>query len=392
MIMKMYKSALVSVVVWTLLCPFAFGQSSPQPRNFDIATFTPPQGWTAEDRGDSFAMTKIEGTSYAILVVYRSVKSSGGVQADFKSAWQTHAVARMGVKQVPKQEPPQKSEGWDIVLGTAPGENEGGQFAQLLSTASGFGKSMSVAAIVAGDAYLPQIDAFLGSLKLDANAAVGPSGGNEPVKESAVRRSAAQPAASAGGGTSGISTSTTTFEDGWISTIQDDYVVVVREGMNLYLFFPIQITPQMANGDLADDMWNAVVVPRFRPRTAQKFEDAIPDMLERLYYYEGTGTDPASGRTGFIAMKAVAQGGILKRYRRGGRQPGGLQSRISGTEGIDEDAGGEPLRRHRGRPRGQMEKLLRSSGGLLQHQHRQLRRHGDRRVQRRIHVRPERHL
>jgi hypothetical protein len=113
----------------------------------------------------------------------------------------------------------------------------------------------------------------------------------------------------AGVNTTGISMSTTKFEDGWVAKIDSDYVHLVKDGMDIYLFYPILFTDEIRSQDTASYFWNTVVVPRFNINSATKIEDPIPDAIERLYYIEGTGSDKRSGKSGFIAMKAVSISG-----------------------------------------------------------------------------------
>lgn len=128
----------------------------------------------------------------------------------------------------------------------------------------------------------------------------------------ATKTSETAPTRTAGANASGITLSTTTFNDGWTAVIDSDAVHLTKGPLDVYLFWPIQFTDETRNLDTADLMWRTVVVPRFNVRSAQKFEDQIPDFLERLYYYEGTGTDKRTGKNAYIAMKAVSVSGFSK--------------------------------------------------------------------------------
>ena len=107
----------------------------------------------------------------------------------------------------------------------------------------------------------------------------------------------------------GISTATTTFEDGWVAKVDSDYVHLTKGGMDIYLFYPILFTDEIRSQDTASYFWDTLVVPRFNITSATKIEDPIPDAIERLYYIEGTGSDKRTGKSGFIAMKAVSISG-----------------------------------------------------------------------------------
>lgn len=158
----------ISFLIIFICCTSGLAQ---QRRSFDIATFTPPANWKAEDRGESFVISDIGSKGYCLLIVYASAKSSGKVQSDFDAAWRKHAVDRLGIQDAPKTEPPRQSEGWTYILGAAQGKNDAGPFALLITTATGFGRTISSAAILTDDGYMATVEKFLDSLKLDASLA-----------------------------------------------------------------------------------------------------------------------------------------------------------------------------------------------------------------------------
>jgi hypothetical protein len=65
--------------------PLVHGQAT----RFDIATFTPPAGWTSAQQGDHLTYTLIDqkAGTYCMFVVYGSQATLGEPSADFASEW-----------------------------------------------------------------------------------------------------------------------------------------------------------------------------------------------------------------------------------------------------------------------------------------------------------------
>lgn len=153
-----------------IFCIFAFSSVlyAQSPDTFDIATFTPPAGWTKEvrDGGVVYSTADKPKNSYAMIVLYRSEKSSGVPKADFDTDWRQFAAGAFGIKTSPQLEPQKQADGWTVVSGGTTFESELGTSVIILSTYSGFGKRFSAAAIFNSQAYIPLIDAFASSIAL----------------------------------------------------------------------------------------------------------------------------------------------------------------------------------------------------------------------------------
>ena len=135
---------------------------------FDIATFQPPPKWKKQTKDGVVIFTTLnepKGT-YAMITLYGSGESSGNPQNDFNSEWQQFVVGQLGIKGSPQIEPVQNTDGWAIVTGAAPFQNEQGNAAIILSTYSGYGKTFSVTAIFNSKDDFPAIEAFAASIKL----------------------------------------------------------------------------------------------------------------------------------------------------------------------------------------------------------------------------------
>jgi len=70
----------IAIISQTALC---------QTQTFDLATYTPPLGWTNEikDFAASYTKTNNKTKSWCRITIYKSIKSSGDPAVDYASEW-----------------------------------------------------------------------------------------------------------------------------------------------------------------------------------------------------------------------------------------------------------------------------------------------------------------
>jgi hypothetical protein len=267
----------------------------------DLATFNPPAGWKKESKeGVALYTNTNQQNGYCLIGVYRSKASLGDLKSDFNSEWKEVVAGPFKVTAAPQTEAAQENEGWKILLGTANFQDAaGGTSAVMLTVVSGYNRRLSILVILNDQSYMPTVEKFLDAVKFTKPAA-GDSDTPQPRPTTAAS------------GSSGISIATTNFDDGWVATVQGEYVLAQKGNINVSLFYGIKFTDEIRAQDTADYFWRTVVVPRYTIQSAVKLEPPIPDALERLYYIEGQGTERQSGKACFIAMRVVAVSGIAK--------------------------------------------------------------------------------
>lgn len=167
-------------VLFFLICILIFpGAPAAQTRDsFDIASFQSPAGWTkqAKDNGVIFSSSDKQKGTFAMLVLYRSDRSSGDPKSDFDADWSQFVADTFGVKNKPQMEPQKPADGWVITTGGSTFESDDlGTAAVILSTYSGYGRKFSAAAIFNTAEYGPAIEAFASSIVLSKPAANVPA-------------------------------------------------------------------------------------------------------------------------------------------------------------------------------------------------------------------------
>jgi hypothetical protein len=101
----------------------------------------------------------------------------------------------------------------------------------------------------------------------------------------------------------GFKYTTTNFDDGWTSTVQEDWVEVTKGDIKVLLHYPNnKINP--VNTDLpvvCQAAWNALVAPRYSNIENYKVTPSVIE-YERPYYAEANLTDNQTGKKVFVAL------------------------------------------------------------------------------------------
>ncbi|MFI5186844.1 MAG: lipocalin family protein [Chitinophagales bacterium] len=167
----MKKIVLILSIV--LLVQFAFGQAE----TFDIATYTPPQGWTKNITHDHISYTTIDNSkgSFCVLAIYTAVASKGDPQKDFASEWNDLVAKLYQTDAHPKTETQTTTDGWKAVVGAAIARQDTINFYAVLTVYSGFGKTISILITLNDQSYMTNADAVLDNISLDKKAVIAKS-------------------------------------------------------------------------------------------------------------------------------------------------------------------------------------------------------------------------
>ncbi|GAB2826192.1 hypothetical protein GCM10027043_29700 [Ferruginibacter profundus] len=104
----------------------------------------------------------------------------------------------------------------------------------------------------------------------------------------------------------GYAFNTTNFDDGWNSVIQDDWVLVTKGDIKVYLFYALPFNGSDFTGTglrARDYYWDNIVTKYFTVETKQYKDNG--EMIGSLQpdYVEGWATDKATGEKRFIGMR-----------------------------------------------------------------------------------------
>lgn len=284
----LYKSLLL-----ILLPSLVFAQSE----TYDLVTFTPPAGWKKESKETIITYSQInqQTGSWCMISVVKSTVSKGTINADFSSEWNELIVKPYQASASPENNEVTEADGWKIKAG-------GGKFTfnkadaiALLTTFSGYNRCASIISLTNSQEYLQTIQDFLSSVDL-----------KKPTTTSSV-----EPKEKTKTVSDGFAFNITNFDDGWTSTVQTDWVEVIKGNVKVLLHYPKEGTIFPADPEpLTNAAWNILVAPRYS--NLKNYKTAYISTYNRPYLGFGNATENASGKDVFIVFFRQGETGWIE--------------------------------------------------------------------------------
>ena len=146
--------------------------------------------------------------------------------------------------------------------------------------------------------YAAVIDKFLLGVKADSRKMVRKKTPDAPQNNIPVSNN----------NTSGITKSTTNFEDGWAATPAYDYVKVTKAGTELRLYYIDKALDDArpSTVDAPEYYWSKYVEPYFNVSNVQKWSGV---QYPVIYHMQANGIEKNTGKSLFVAIKIVYNGG-----------------------------------------------------------------------------------
>lgn len=267
-----------------------------QKKQFDIFSFTVPAGWKTETKDNLYVLSKTDNESktWCQVAVIKSIPTKGSIEKDFESEWNEFAVRQYSATG-PQENEVQEGDGWKIKAGAGSFTYNNQTCMVLLTTMSGYNVCASILATTNSQDYIAEIQSFLESADLSK-----PAAGTNTISNNT--NTVKNPPAAK----SNFSFSTTNFDDGWNSVIQDDWVLASKGNMKVYLFYAIPYNASQFSGTGVRDRdyyWDNEVSKYFKIQTKQ-YRDGN-EIIGSLQpgYVEGWATDKQTGERKFIAMR-----------------------------------------------------------------------------------------
>ncbi len=279
--------------------------SNAQQESFDLASYIPPKGWKKEAQPVmvTYSTTDKKNNTWCQIGILKSSASKGSIDLDFDSDWQELIATPYGSTQAPQVNAVQDADGWKIKGGGGSITVNQSAAIVLLTTITGFNLRISIVAMTNSQDYLKSIESFLGSLDLKKPAAADSDAGN---KNNTVPTLPA-------GNNGGYTFTTTSFDDGWVASVQPDWIQVVKGSTAAYLHFGIAYTDETRN--LPEEkriayFWNLLVSPRHRV----DHYTITPSEADynRVYFADGDGIDISTGNPVHVALMLTAENGYAK--------------------------------------------------------------------------------
>jgi hypothetical protein len=259
-----------------------------QQQTFDIITFTAPHAWEQKpsEAGIQFIKEDTATGAYCVITLFKSAPATAEAKENFELAWTGLVKDMIQVADKPEMTPSIPVDGWEILTGHSSFEREGIKGVAILVNSSGFGKMVNVIILTNTDVFEKSISEFLESIHLSKPAAA--------TKD-------------------GYTFNTTNFDDGWTSTVQEDWVQVIKGTTHVLIHYP----NKEAGGYTADALeglkkaWSILVAPRYNNMSTVEYKHIRG--WESMEMAEADAVDNASGqRVHIVLFKKNYYGGSGK--------------------------------------------------------------------------------
>jgi len=267
-----------------------------QKETFDIITYKPLKGWTIEAKGTAMMLSKIDGGSWCQIIMYKNTVSKGNINDDFDSEWKTLVTTNYQGISSPEKENPKTYKDWNVMSGSGVWKFNGNNVATILTTYSGYGACVSIVCNATARPYLAIFQNFIAGIDLYNGKKETTS-----IKDQNQNNQNATPSI-----TGNYKFNATNFDDGWTSTIKEEWVEVTKANKKVLLHFPKEGTIIPADPDkLTNAAWNILVAPRYS--NLRNYKTCYVEDNKRPYFGMGYATENKTGKSVFIVL-----------FRRGG--------------------------------------------------------------------------
>ncbi|MHB1105675.1 MAG: hypothetical protein ACYCZ2_04860 [Lutibacter sp.] len=265
-----------------LLCVLCFSVaiSFAQKETYEFTSYIPPVGWKKEVKANtytSYTTVNEQTKTYCQLFIMLSTAGKGNIKDDFETEWQNLVVNEYGVKEVFQETETITENGWQMksALGSFVFNNQ--NCAVLISTMSGYNKVVSIVSVTNSEDYSSDLEKFFASVEM----------GN-PSIDFPMTQTTTVPS-----GNNKFAFNTTNFDDGWTSTVQEDWVEAAKGNIRVLIHYPNKQADSY-NSVLLEGLknaWNTLVAPKynsainleFKPINGwQSIEFAEADLVEKL--------------------------------------------------------------------------------------------------------------
>ena len=278
-----------------------------QQQAFDLATFTPPKGWKKQTTESAIQFTKEDATkgTYCLITLYKAIPGKPDSKENFDLAWETLVKEMVTVSSKPEMQPNATENGWEAQSGYAPFESDGSKGIALLVTSSGFEKMVNIIILTNTDAYQNEMSAFLESISLKKITGTTKQVNNpvtNPVKPTQTTSVSKK---------DGFAFTTSNFDDGWTSTVQEDWVEVTKGNIKVLLHYPKEGTIFPADPDpLVRAAWDILVAPRYS--SLKNFKTTYITWSPQPIMGFGYATDNATKKEKYVVLFRQGSSGWLE--------------------------------------------------------------------------------
>ena len=260
-----------------------------QKETFEFVSYTPPKNWKKEVKANtytSYTITDKQKNDYCQIFIMLSTAGKGNIKKDFEMEWQNLIAKQYNLTEAPQITEPQTKyaktvgDGWQMKGGIASFVFNNAKSIAMLTTMSGYNKVVSIVTLTNNEAYIPAIQQLLGSIEMTT-----PTPADSKINALVVP------------GNGKFAFTSTNFDDGWISTVQEDWVQVTKGNIKVLIHYPNK-NADAYNSVLLDGLknaWNILIAPKYNSATNMEFKSS--GSWESIEFAEADMVEKISGKT-----------------------------------------------------------------------------------------------
>ena len=266
-------------------------------KKYDIFSYSAPAGFVLKEQKERLLYEKREGNSFCQIHIWAAQQGSSDPAANFKTDWEHFAVKPYNLTEPPTTQT-EKQNGWEVVTGASQAAMDGIPFIVAVSTFTQNDISWCAVSIFNDEEYAAVIDKFILGIKADNRKMVRKP--NQATQQNSIPVS--------NNNTGGITNSTTSFDDGWTATVNNDYVKLTKAGTELRLHYTDKALDDARPNtiDAPEYYWSKYVEPYFNVSNVQKWSGV---QYPVIYHIQANAVEKKTGKSCFVAIKIVYSGG-----------------------------------------------------------------------------------
>lgn len=282
--MKLHK--LTTVFLFCIICS---NNLIAQKQQYDIVSFEEPKGWNIENGNNYKAFTRVDGSSWAQIAIYKSTVSKGNIELDSKSEWETIVTASHAVSKEEKSKA-ETAEGWSVMSRSGIWEYNGANVASILTTYSNGKICISILCNATAQPYLKEFQKLISKVSfVNISNKQSTSYQNNSLKSKSINNNH-------------YLSLTTQWDDGWVSRIQEHWTEIKKGNVKIFIFHPNSKADEYnSNKQISDKIaWELLVLPHFT--NISSLTDRGMQAYNSITFFTANGVEKSTGKNVHLVL------------------------------------------------------------------------------------------
>ncbi len=279
---------LVKNIITAFLALLFMNAMAQTKESFDIVSFQAPKNWKKELTADrvTYTATNQANGGYCVISLFKSTPIAQDVNLAFDNEWKELVTNRYKPSGKPEFTNADFTDGWKMKSCAQAFQYDGGNGIAILSLFTKNQAGVSLLVLMNKEDYITDMENFIASMQLTT-----PATQTQPTKPANTTVAAA-----------GFRFNRSDFDDGWVSSIHNDYVMVEKGNNSVYLLFHVPYNASQFSGTGLRDVeyyWDNYLTKYFTTQSKQ-FNDG--GAIMKAPYMEGYAMDKRTGKSCFVGL------------------------------------------------------------------------------------------